>query len=50
MKKVITFFCEQQTGEMINDRIVDMNTLGKKLNDNGIVVSPQVSQNLSSLM
>lgn len=41
-------FCDQN-GQMVNDRVVDMNTLGKVMNDNGIAVSAQVSQNLSSL-
>jgi hypothetical protein len=35
---------------MINERVVDMNSLGKIMNDNGITVSPPISQNLSSLM
>jgi hypothetical protein len=49
MKKVIMFFCDEK-GQMINDRVVDMNSLGKIMNDNGITVSPPISQNLSSLM
>ena len=43
------FFCDEK-GQMINDRVVDMNSLGKIMNDNGITVSPPISQNLSSLM
>ncbi len=43
------FFCDQK-GQMINERVVDMNSLGKIMNDNGITVSPPISQNLSSLM
>ncbi len=42
-------FCDEN-GQMVNDRVVDMNTLGKVMNDNGIAVSAQVSQNLSSLL
>lgn len=42
-------FCDEK-GQMVGDRIIDMNTLGKVMNDNGIVVSPQVSQNLSSIL
>jgi|LakMenEpi03Aug12_release.lakeMendotaPanAssembly.Ray.scaffolds.fasta_scaffold5401336_1 hypothetical protein len=49
MKKVIMFFCDEK-GQMINERVVDMNSLGKIMNDNGITVSPPISQNLSSLM
>lgn len=43
------FFCDEK-GQMINERVVDMNSLGKIMNDNGITVSPPISQNLSSLM
>lgn len=36
---------------MINDRVVDMhNSLARSMVDNGIVISPQVSQNLSSIL
>lgn len=42
-------FCDEK-GQMVSDRIIDMNSLGKVMNDNGIVVSPQVSQNLSSIL
>ena len=49
MKKVVMLFCDEN-GQMINDRVVDMNTLGKIMNDTNIAVSPQVSLNLSSLL
>lgn len=49
MKKVIMLFCDEN-GQMINGRVVDMNTLGKIMNENGISVNLQVSQNLSSLL
>lgn len=49
MKRVVMLFCDEK-GQMVGDRIIDMNTLGKVMNDNGIVVSPQVSQNLSSIL
>ena len=42
-------FCDED-GEMIHERTIDMNTLGKMMNDNGIVVSSQVSSNMSSLL
>lgn len=35
---------------MVNSRVVDMNELGKIMNENGISVNLQVSQNLSSLL
>lgn len=41
-------FCDEN-GQMVNERVVDMNSLGRIMNDHGIVVSPQVSQNLSSI-
>lgn len=49
MKRVIMLFCDEN-GQMIEDRVVDLNTFGKVMNDNGILVSLPVSQNLSSLL
>jgi hypothetical protein len=49
IKKVIMLFCDQN-GQMAHDRVVDMNSLGKIMNENGISVTLQVSQNLSSLL
>lgn len=31
MKRVVMLFCDEN-GQMINDRVVDMNTLGKIMN------------------
>lgn len=42
-------FCDEK-GQMIAERVVDMNSLGKVMNSCGIAVSPQVSQNMSSLL
>jgi hypothetical protein len=49
MKKVVMLFCDQN-GQMVDGRVVDMNSLGKLMNENGISVSLPVSQNLSSLL
>ncbi len=49
MKKVLMLFCDEK-GQMIAERVVDMNSLGKVMNSCGIAVSPQVSQNMSSLL
>lgn len=42
-------FCDEN-GQMIDEKTVDMNFLGKIMNENGIVVSPQISNNMSSLL
>ena len=49
MKKVLMLFCDE-TGQMYSDRTIDLNTLGKVMNEHGITVSPQISQNMSSLL
>ena len=35
---------------MINEKSVDMNTLGKKMSDHGISVPQQVSDNMCSIL
>ena len=35
-------FCDQD-GQMIDEKSVDLNTLGKKMNENGIAVSQNVT-------
>ena len=48
MKKVVMLFCDE-TGQMRNERNIDLNSLGKIMNEQGILVSPQISQNMSSI-
>ena len=42
-------FCDKD-GEMINEKSVDLNTLGKKMNENGISVSQPISENMSNIL
>lgn len=42
-------FCDQD-GQMINEKSVDLNTLGKKMNDNGITVATNISDNMSNIL
>lgn len=42
-------FCDEN-GQMIEERKIDLNVLGKMMNENGIQVSPQISGNMSSLL
>ena len=48
-KSVVMLFCDEN-GQMIDDKTVDLNNLGKKMNDNGVSINPSVSQNMSSLL
>ena len=48
-KKVLMLFCDEN-GQMIDDRTIDLNVLGKMMNDHGITVNPQISHNMSSLL
>ena len=48
-KKTIMLFCDKD-GEMINEKSVDLNTLGKKMNENGISVSQPISENMSNIL
>ena len=42
-------FCDQD-GQMIDEKSVDLNSLGKKMNENGITVSQNISQNMSNIL
>ena len=48
-KAVLMLFCDKD-GEMITDKSVDLNVLGKRLAEAGVTVSPQVSDNMSSIL
>ena len=41
-------FCDE-SGQMKKERNIDLNSLGKIMNEQGILVSPQISQNMSSI-
>lgn len=47
-KKVLMLFCDNE-GEMLKERTIDLNTLGKLMNENGITVGSQISHNMASL-
>ena len=42
-------FCDQD-GQMIDEKSVDLNSLGKKMNENGITVASYVSENMSNIL
>lgn len=42
-------FCDED-GQMIDDKSVDLNTLGKIMNERGITVGQNVSENMSSIL
>lgn len=42
-------FCDEN-GQMINEKSVDLNTLGKTMNEHNIPVSNQVSDNMSNML
>ena len=42
-------FCDQD-GQMIDEKSVDLNSLGKKMNENGITVSQNVTENMSNIL
>lgn len=48
-KKVLMLFCDE-SGQMYTTRNIDLNSLGKTMNENGIAVSLQVSRNMSSIL
>ena len=48
-KTVVMLFCDAD-GQMIDDKSVDLNSLGKKMNDHGINVSQQVTDNMSNIL
>lgn len=41
-------FCDDE-GQMHKERTIDLNTLGKLMNENGITVGSQISHNMASL-
>ena len=41
-------FCDE-SGQMKKERNIDLNSLGRIMNEQGILVSPQISQNMSSI-
>lgn len=46
---MIMLFCDAD-GQMIEDKSVDLNALGKKMNEHGINVSPQIADNMSNIL
>lgn len=48
-KAVLMLFCDRD-GEMIEEKSVDLNILGKRLGEAGLTVSPQVNDNMSSIL
>ena len=42
-------FCDAD-GQMVEEKSVDLNALGKKMNQHGINVSQQVSDNMSNIL
>ena len=48
-KGVVMLFCDED-GQMIEDKSVDLNTLGKIMNEKGITVGQNVSENMSSIL
>lgn len=42
-------FCDED-GQMIEDKSVDLNTLGKIMNEKGIRVGQNISENMSSIL
>lgn len=42
-------FCDAD-GQMIEDKSVDLNALGKKMNQHGINVNQQVTDNMSNIL
>lgn len=42
-------FCDKD-GQMINEKSVDLNTLGKKMLQNNINVNQQVNDNMTSIL
>ena len=42
-------FCDQD-GQMIDEKSIDLNALGKKMNENGITVSQNVTDNMSNIL
>lgn len=48
-KSVVMIFCDTD-GQMIEEKSVDLNVLGRKMNDRGINVSQNVSDNMSSIL
>lgn len=49
MKKVLMLFCDPN-GQMINEMSIDLITLGKIMNENGITVTQPITQNMPSIM
>jgi len=48
-KQTVMLFCDQN-GQMIEDKSIDLNTLGKKMNENGITVASSVADNMSNIL
>ena len=46
---MIMLFCDAD-GQMVEEKSVDLNALGKKMNQHGINVSQQVSDNMSNIL
>jgi hypothetical protein len=48
-KVIVMLFCDKD-GQMISEKSVDLNTLGKKMSENGINVSQQINDNMCSIL
>ena len=42
-------FCDDD-GQMINEKSVDLNSLGKKMIEKGLIISPQITENMCSIL
>ncbi len=46
---MVMLFCDED-GQMIEEKSVDVNVLGRKMNDKGITVGQNVSDNMCSIL
>lgn len=42
-------FCDEK-GQMVKDKNIDLNTLGKVMSENGLNITSQINENMSSLL
>lgn len=48
-KQAIMLFCDKD-GQMISEKSVDLKTLGRKMNDQGITVTQNIAENMSNIL
>jgi hypothetical protein len=48
-KIVKMIFCDEN-GQMIKDRNVDLNTVGRIMSENGLSITPQINENMCSVL